>query len=179
MSEFAYYIKQKDELIFFIFNQKINCAPLNLIMRTLTFLGSTAFSALFCFALVCLNKKLSLDAFYQVTYSVLIGQVFVHTIKRTFGRPRPCRALAGAIVKKLPPINSYSFPSGHTCAAFCMAFALSNIFAPLSFVFFTLAALVGISRIYLGMHYPTDVIIGAILGFVSFLISNAIICAII
>lgn len=179
MSEVAYYIKQKDELIFYIFNRKINCAPLNLIMRTLTFLGSTAFCAIFCFALVCLNKKLTLNAFYLVTYTMLIGQLFVHTIKRTFGRLRPCRALPGAIVKKLPPTNSYSFPSGHTCAAFCMAFALSNIFAPLSFVFFTLAALVGISRIYLGMHYPTDVIIGAVLGFVSFLITNGIICAII
>ncbi|NMC56828.1 MAG: phosphatase PAP2 family protein [Eubacteriaceae bacterium] len=148
-------------------------------MRALTFLGSTTFSALFCFALVCLNKKLSLNAFYSVTYTMLVGLVFVHTIKRTFGRQRPCHALPQAIIKKLPPINSYSFPSGHTCAAFGMAFALSNIFPALSFLFFTLAALVGISRIYLGMHYPTDVLIGGILGFVSFLITNAIICAII
>ncbi len=179
MSEVAYYIKKKDELIFFVFNHKINCAPLTILMRAFTFFGSTAFASLLCIALLCLHKILSVYAFYHVAAAILVGQVFVHTIKRTLGRPRPCRALPNAIFKKLPPVNSYSFPSGHTCAAFCMAFTLSALFHPLAPVFFITAALVGISRIYLGMHYPTDVLIGAIIGFISFLISNAVICAII
>ena len=44
MSEIAFYIKQKDELILLMFNKKINCAPLCIIMRMITFLGSTSFA---------------------------------------------------------------------------------------------------------------------------------------
>ena len=179
MSSVAYYIKQKDELIFFVLNHKINCAPLTIIMRAFTFLGSTTFASLLCVALFCLHKTLSMLAFYHVAASLLIGQIFVHTIKHTLGRPRPCRALPCAIFKKLPPINSYSFPSGHTCAAFCMAFSMSAIFPSFAPLFYISASIIGISRIYLGMHYPSDVIIGGIFGFVSFLLSNALIRAMI
>jgi undecaprenyl-diphosphatase len=179
MSEFAYYIKQKDELLFFAFNRKINCALLTLLMRVYTFFGSAVFSALLCAALLCASSIISISVFYHVASCIIIGQIFVHAIKKTFGRPRPCHALSDAIVKKLPPMNSYSFPSGHTCAAFCVAFSLSMFFPEFSVLFYITASLSGVSRIYLGMHYPTDVIIGLITGYVSFLLSNFLICAII
>jgi undecaprenyl-diphosphatase len=65
------------------------------------------------------------------------------------------------------PLKDYSFPSGHTNAAFTIATVMTMLIPALFVVFFSLAALVGFSRIYLGFHYPTDVAIGAIIGMSS------------
>ena len=61
--------------------------------------------------------------------------------------------------------TNYSFPSGHTFGAFAMASALAcGVRRSIGTVFLMLAALIGFSRMYLFVHYPTDVIAGAALG---------------
>ena len=60
--------------------------------------------------------------------------------------------------------NSFSFPSGHAAKAFLAATILSGFFVRRKKLFFTLAALVAFSRIYLGVHYPSDVLAGFALG---------------
>jgi undecaprenyl-diphosphatase len=63
-----------------------------------------------------------------------------------------------------PKSNAHSFPSGHTATAFACATVLAH-FAPRWRVpFFVLATLIAVSRVYNGMHYPTDVLAGAVLG---------------
>jgi len=85
-------------------------------------------------------------------------------------RPRPCLALTGARVFRALN-NNNSFPSGHTCAAITMAFVLAQTFPHAALLLFILAVMVGISRIYLGVHYPTDVLAGAAIGYFSFTIA--------
>ena len=58
-----------------------------------------------------------------------------------------------------------SFPSGHAVYAFMMATLLSNWFPRYRIIFFIFAAFIGWTRIYLGLHYPTDVFAGALLGY--------------
>jgi undecaprenyl-diphosphatase len=58
-----------------------------------------------------------------------------------------------------------SFPSAHAVFAFMMATLLSHWFPRHRIFFFIIAGIIGWSRIYLGLHYPTDVIIGALLGY--------------
>ncbi len=174
MSNVISFIKQKDESLFFIFNHKINCVPLSLLMHFFTFFGSTLFSLFLCLSLICLYRYFPLRLFFHVVTAIAISQIIVHTIKRLVVRPRPCYALSDTIIKKRPPINSYSFPSGHTCTAFCIAFTLSFFFTSYASLFYMIAILVGLSRIYLGMHYPTDVFIGGILGYVAYALSNII-----
>jgi len=84
-------------------------------------------------------------------------------IKAFFHRSRPFIAFIQAIVIGKKP-GSWSFPSGHSASAFAGAWLLSRDFPGQGSLFFLLAALVGFSRIYLGDHYPGDVLSGALSG---------------
>jgi undecaprenyl-diphosphatase len=66
----------------------------------------------------------------------------------------------------MPP-DKYSFPSGHTAAAFVMASIFSVNFSSLSLILFALASLIGFSRLYLQVHYLTDIFAGVMLGLIS------------
>jgi len=90
-----------------------------------------------------------------------IAQVITHGIKRLFGRKRPFELLANVNLSVCVPKDIYSFPSGHTTAAVTLALILGMWMPMLYTPFLFLALLCGISRVYLGVHYPTDVIIGA------------------
>lgn len=84
-------------------------------------------------------------------------------LKSKTKRFRPFEKIPG-IRCLLPPPDRYSFPSGHSGAAFLMA-TLFGTLAPIFFVpLFILAGLIGFSRIYNGLHFPSDVIMGMTLG---------------
>jgi undecaprenyl-diphosphatase len=59
-----------------------------------------------------------------------------------------------------------SFPSGHTSTSFACAYVISRLAPRLTVFVYVLAALIGFSRIYVGVHYPLDVLAGAVLGLV-------------
>jgi membrane-associated phospholipid phosphatase len=84
-------------------------------------------------------------------------------IKALFRRRRPFIDLVRALVIGRRP-DGWSFPSGHTAAAFSGAWVLSTVWPRKAPIFFGLASLVGFSRIYAGAHYPGDVFSGATLG---------------
>ncbi|MGZ5325599.1 MAG: phosphatase PAP2 family protein, partial [Solirubrobacterales bacterium] len=81
-------------------------------------------------------------------------------VKLLVRRPRP-------VLEGLPPLggapSSLSFPSAHATSSFACATAMTRI-APEAAVLYVLAALIAAGRPYLGMHYPSDVLAGALLG---------------
>jgi len=84
-------------------------------------------------------------------------------LKEWVGRIRPCQVLEE--VRLLTDCNtSYSFPSSHAVNIFAAAYLLSQVFRRLAPLFFAIAAVVAYSRIYIGIHYPLDVIGGAAIG---------------
>lgn len=89
---------------------------------------------------------------------VAIGLNFV--VKVIVRRPRP-------VLEGLPPLggapSSLSFPSAHATSSFACATAMTRI-APEAAVLFVLAAAIAACRPYLGMHYPSDVLAGIVLG---------------
>jgi undecaprenyl-diphosphatase len=84
-------------------------------------------------------------------------------IKMKTGRPRPF-AVNGEIALWLPPLDRYSFPSGHTMHAVSFTIIAVAGFPFLAALLIPFACLVALSRLVLGLHYPTDVIAGAAIG---------------
>ena len=88
-----------------------------------------------------------------------IGDILKHLL----ARPRPCHELQS--VRLIGDcLKSFSFPSGHAATSSAMASIISYYFRRAAIPVFLLAALVAFSRIYVGVHYPSDVVGGAVLG---------------
>lgn len=110
------------------------------------------------------NKPLAVKA-VETGAAIIVAEVFTTGLKVTTQRTRPYLAYPDVIYGKSNSAD-YSFPSGHTAGAFALATSLSLSF-PKWYVIapsYTYAAAVGYSRMYLGVHYPSDVLCGALVG---------------
>lgn len=110
----------------------------------------------------------ALGTFLIACCAVYLAGFVEDWMKDAVARMRPCRAIEG-IRLILPCPKSYSMPSGHAITSF--AFAMPLFFLPRQYILLVwrlyplvLASLIAFSRMYLGAHYPTDVLVGAALG---------------
>lgn len=131
------------------------------LFKIVSFLFSTYAIIIYCiiFLMILKNRKYS----YYIIYMMLSEALINNVIKIIFRRPRPSNL---ALVIE----NTYSFPSGHTMAACIITYLIGNYISKkystkkylITSLEIIIILLVGISRVYLGVHYFTD-IIGAIL----------------
>ncbi|MDD3251135.1 MAG: phosphatase PAP2 family protein [Lachnospiraceae bacterium] len=102
----------------------------------------------------------------MVLAALLLGMILGNQIlKPLFERPRPFEVSQISLL--IPPPGEYSFPSGHTTSSFAAAFVLLFRKDRMRFAALGLAALVAFSRLYLYVHYPTDILGGIVLGGIS------------
>ena len=95
--------------------------------------------------------------------SYAVAGVLTDVLKRAFDRPRP--SLVDPAVHPLVAVpHSAAMPSGHASTAFAAAVAVGLVHPRLRWPLLGLAALIAFSRVWLGVHYPTDVLAGAALG---------------
>lgn len=156
--------QELDAGIFRVFNLRGARPPgLDRVMWWITQLGNGMFSlALSAFFYLYGQRRLAVE----LILGTLTLWLAVETIKVLTGRTRPYLLLSGVRVIGWQE-RGRSFPSGHTTQVFFMASFLSRFFMPESWVVFGLyflAVLVGFTRMYVGAHYPRDVLAGALLG---------------
>jgi len=84
--------------------------------------------------------------------------------KKATCRERPCHYLAD-VTAAIPPLDHYSFPSGHTLHAVSFTVVALHYYSELAWVLIPFTLLVAGSRVILGLHYPSDVLAAAVIGF--------------
>ena len=95
--------------------------------------------------------------------ALIIERSLYFVLKNGFRRNRPQEAIDG-FRSFIRPSDQFSFPSGHTSCAFLFAVFLAHLFPVLSPVLMVWAASIGFARVFLGVHFPTDTLMGALLG---------------
>lgn len=136
------------------------------LLNRITHLGGATITLLF---------TLSMSIFAPAPWNVVAMQSFlaltlshlpVAIIKRKYPRLRPYLVLPHTNICK-KPLTDHSFPSGHTTAIFSVVIPFAVAAPALSFVLIPLALTVSMSRMYLGLHYPSDCAAGAFVGTIS------------
>lgn len=136
----------------------------DVVMHGLSIIGRGSSVWLAITIALILLKRLQWRASVQVFAAIALALVMTDLIiKPVVARARPFEgAVAVRVIDRRP--LTYSFPSGHAAGSFASAAALSQVWLPGRVVFWTLATLISVSRIYVGVHYPLDVLGGALLG---------------
>lgn len=163
------------EVQFLKFLESIHSPILDKVMIFITSLGN---GGIFWIALGLIiffqknkdSKKKALSIFLSLIIFSIVGLLI---LKPLIGRPRPFMVEAFDLLIKEP--MGYSFPSGHTGSSFAAAFTIYYYNKNKGILALILAALIGFSRMYLSVHYPTDVLAGLILGYLSSLVAIKII----
>lgn len=110
------------------------------------------------------TRKYGALALSSLLFCFLINNV---ALKNLVARPRPYTRLPDLIMLMKCPAD-YSFPSGHSCASFAVASSLmwtmDKRWNKVKIPAIILASLIALSRIYVGVHYPTDVLVGTLIG---------------
>jgi undecaprenyl-diphosphatase len=152
-----------DTITFYWLNRTLRARYLDRIMPMITHLGGAIVSVSLSLVFLLANDSLLRNLGKHLAMSLLISHLIVVFCKKSFPRRRPHQALdevftAGNV------LHDPSFPSGHATAAFCVAATLAPLFSVGAICLYALASIVAYSRVYLGLHYPSDVLIGSCLG---------------
>lgn len=123
--------------------------------------GVVWYALMACLAL--LGSDTGIRVASQMAVAGLAGTALYRVLKQRLVRERPFVSHAG-ILRGAAPLDRYSFPSGHTLHAVCFTALAVSGFPNLAWVLVPFASLVAASRVVLGLHYPTDVAAGAVLG---------------
>jgi undecaprenyl-diphosphatase len=163
MSRVVSWLQQHENQLFFWVNRRMRHAVLDRIFATITHLGGATATIVACLSIAIVLKGEWRMAAWQALIALAVSHIPVAWVKKKYPRQRPYLAHPGVNFCK-NPLKDHSFPSGHSTAIFSVVIPFM-ILAPLTALFLIpLAGLVSLSRIYLGLHYPSDCIAGSLLG---------------
>jgi len=163
-------VKQADLWLFALINQ-IRFPGSDLLLGWITWMGDAGVAAVLAVAgLLILDRRRFWRNFLFLAGAMFLSTVAVHLVKDWVARPRPLAELGGLLPDGRPvhvlfdELRARSFPSGHTQTVFGLAAGFDMLFPGRLRWLYLLAAWVGLSRVYVGAHFPLDVAAGALLG---------------
>ena len=165
LREFTNNLTRWDRLLFHhIFSWGDNGVILN---RSFRFISWSANGCLYPFLGLYISLVSSPATGKRFVLSIALAfsleRLLYHLLKQSLKRDRPYERIIDVQSRVRPP-DRFSFPSGHSASAFLMMTVLTGFFPALQIPTLLWATTVGIARVYLGVHYPTDVLAGAVLG---------------
>ncbi|MDP4091742.1 MAG: phosphatase PAP2 family protein [Bacillota bacterium] len=156
-------LKSFDTNILNFLHNNLQSTFMDKLMSFMTFLGNGGLIWIIISVALIISKKYrkaGIMAAAALIIGTLLGEII---LKNIIKRPRPYMDMP-LLQIIIPKLSTYSFPSGHTVAAFAVAGVLAKTIHKSAVPVFLLASLIAFSRAYLMMHYPSDVVAGAILG---------------
>lgn len=166
-----------ESLDFYILDliQNLRCPFLDFLIPRVTALGNAGMIWILMSLIMCINKKYRKTGI-TVLAALLTGFIICNIIiKPLAARPRPCWIDTSVPILIDVP-SDYSFPSGHTLSSFIAAFVLLFSGNRFGYAAVVLAALIAFSRLYLYVHFPSDVLGGiflaALISYVVLGVSN-------
>ncbi|OZB99115.1 phosphatase PAP2 family protein [Paenibacillus sp. XY044] len=163
-----------DRRVFHWINRIQNPSLLNAALRTLTHLGGALFTITLTLSVALFAPEPWRTTSLQSLAALALSFLITTLIKRKVRRIRPYLALEGVRVGK-NPLKDPSFPSGHSTAIFSIItpFLFMGSWVAVSLIL--IALIVSISRIYLGLHYPSDCLVGSFVGSMTGVLTIAMI----
>jgi undecaprenyl-diphosphatase len=162
MVDFFYSI---DVAIFYFINHSLSNPVFDKFFTILTNLNSWLIAYIILW-FICFFKGGRLGKIAAIGAIILIvasDQFSSSLLKNLFERIRPCNALSDVNILVVCT-GSYSLPSSHAVNNFAVAVFFSSVFPKFKWILLSVAFLVALSRPYVGVHYPSDILIGAIIG---------------
>jgi len=154
-----------DLSIFYFFNHTISTGFLDKFFSTITSVQNWYIAYIILAGITFFKggRKGKIAIIGLIVLITVTDQTGYRLLKELIERVRPCNALTD-VITPVGCSGGYSFPSNHAINNFAAAVFLTSLFPAYKRVFFITATLIAISRIYLGMHYPSDVAGGALIG---------------
>lgn len=155
-------IQRYDEAFYRLISGSLHPSPKTMLARAISISGDGWMYALIC-CVAYLQKQTYATSLFSALLVAYTLQIPIYLVlKNTLRRQRPYQRL------RLNPIinasDKFSFPSGHTAGAFLFATITSVVVPGSALLVYCWAAAVGLSRVALGVHYPTDIGAGVLLG---------------
>lgn len=162
MTDFFYSI---DLAIFYFFNHSLSAGFLDKFFALITNVNNwyIAYILLLGIAFTKGGLKGKIAVGLVLLMILCTDQLGHKVLKEIFQRIRPCNVLAD-VITPIGCSGSYSFPSNHAINNFAAAVFFYRLFPKFKWILFVTATLVAISRVYLGLHYPSDILGGALIG---------------
>ena len=166
------WISAWDRAVFFWINDGWANPASDVVIGEATWLGNgVVLAAITLPALWTFDRPRFWPHVFLLCLALVLSGVVGHFVKVLVHRPRPLKDMADLIAAgqasihvMWQPLRENSMPSGHAETAFAVATSLGFLYRRWALMFFSVAVLTGLSRVYVGAHFPTDVVVGALIG---------------